>query len=190
MKKASIMFLPVLMLAACCHEPTLYPRIIVDTYPPNTGPGSVDTFVTLFGPTGDPTLDASPDLWNDDNAPYTVDAPPVSIAEDDDGNPIHPGYARVDYAGGLAAGTYYLRVRTPASTAVGGPYAIRILLVPDDDYASWWYGSYNTTDTPYETDDAPTSGGEPSEPVPIAIGERVNRYLDAGDVDWFVLVLP
>ena len=42
---------------------------------------------------------------------------------------------------------------------------------------------------PYEDDDA-SSGNVPSNPIPIAIDGKLNRYLTAGDVDWFTLTLP
>jgi hypothetical protein len=182
-------FLPFLALSACRVQPTVYPMIIIDTYNATGGPSSVPTYISLFGATGDPTLDTTPNLWNDDADPYTVDAPPLSIAENRGGNPNNPTFSRIDYTGGLPAGTYYLRVRAAVSSG-NGPYAIRVLVVPDEDYTSWLFGSANNPDTPYESDDLPQSGGVPSDPVPIAIGERLNRYLTAGDVDWFVLTLP
>lgn len=181
-------FLPFLALSACRVSPTVYPRIIIDTYNATGGPSSVPTFISLFADTGDPTLDVSPSLWNDDVDPYTVDAPPISIAENRAGNPTEPTFARIDYTAGLQAGTYYIRVRAAASWG-NGPYAIRVLVAPDEDYTSWRFAVLNNPD-PYEPDDPPQSGGVPSDPEPIAIGERLNRYLTAGDVDWFVLTLP
>ncbi len=180
-------FLLFLALSACRVQPTVYPRIIVDTYP-TTGPATVNTFISLFDSTGDPTLDTNPNLWNNNIDPYTVDSPPLSIAEDDDGNLFYSSYALIDYVGGLTAGTYYIRVRAGLSNQFG-PYSIRILTSPDDNYAAWLFTGYND-DSSYEPDDSPQSGGIPVNPVPISIGERLNRYLTAGDVDWFVLTLP
>lgn len=188
-RKGWLLFLSSLALSACCQAPTIYPRIIIDTYNATSGPGSVNTFVSLFGSAGDPTLDTNPTLWNNDTDPYTVDAPPLSIAENRGGNPNDSTFARIDYQDGLEAGTYYLRVRAAVSTA-SGPYAIRVLLAPDEDYASWLFLSYAVNPDGYEPDDAPKSGGVPSNPVPIGVGEKVNRCLAAGDVDWFVLTLP
>ena len=171
-----------------------YPRVIIDTYKWSSGAfGTTNTFLSLFDRNGDPTADTSPTLWNDDAAPYTVDAPPLSIAEDDDGNPTFAQFARIDYSAGLAPGTYYIRVRGYVSTEVG-PYAIRVLtdINPLDQYpVEWFFAGPNYTDAPYETDDNPKSGGVPTNPVAISIGQAHNRYLQAaGDVDWFVLTLP
>lgn len=176
----------------------LYDRIIIDTYKWSDGAfGTTNTFASLFDSSGDPTLDSGLTLWNDNASPYTVDSPPTSIAEDDDGNLTYAQFARIDYTTGLAPGTYYIRVRGYVSTEVG-PYAIRVLTGdPVDPYPAGLYpaGSFfvsaNTTDEPYESDDDPASGGTPSSPVAIGIGEAHNRYLQAaGDVDWFVLTLP
>ena len=172
----------------------MYPRLVIDTYRwSRSGFGTANTFLSLFDRNGDPTADTSPTLWNDDAAPYTVDAPPLSIAEDDDGNPTFAQFARIDYSAGLAPGTYYIRVRGYVSTEVG-PYAIRVLtdINPLDQYpVEWFFAGPNYTDAPYETDDNPKSVGVPTNPVAISIGQAHNRYLQAaGDVDWFVLVLP
>jgi hypothetical protein len=91
-------------------------------------------------------------------------------------------------ATGIAPGTYYVRVRGQKSTT-SGVYAIRVLLAPDENYASWYFTGVNDPD-PYENDDSPPSGGVPSNPIPIAIGGKDNRALTARDVDWFVLALP
>jgi len=173
--------------------PVRYPRLIIDTYPATTGPSSVRTFLSLFDSAGDPTLDTNPTLWNNDMPPWSVDHA-VAIAEADSGNTLDARYARIDYdrpSQGLAPGVYYVRARAPLST-LAGPYAIRVLLAPDEDYEGWQFGSYNTADTPYEVDNNPTSGGVPNRPVVIAAGAStgLNRYLSAGDVDWFVLTLP
>lgn len=173
--------------------PVRYPRLIIDTYPPYDGPGSVKTFLSLFDSAGDPTHDVNPTLWNDDTDPWSVDGA-VAIAEASTGNYLDGRYARIDYdrpLEGLAPGTYYVRARARLST-LSGPYAIRVLLAPDEDYTGWQFGSYNTTDTPYEVDNNPASGGVPNRPVSITADAStgLNRYLTAGDVDWFVLVLP
>ncbi len=173
--------------------PVRYPRLIIDTYPATTGPSSVYTFLSLFDSAGDPTLDTNPTLWNNDTPPWSVDHA-VAIAEADSGNTLDARYARIDYdrpSQGLAPGVYYVRARARLST-LSGPYAIRVLLAPDEDYAGWQFGSYNIEDTTYEVDNNPTSGGVPTRPVVLGFGRegRLNRYLTAGDVDWFVLTLP
>ena len=140
---------------------------------------------------GDPTLDANPDLWNNNQPPYSVDGS-VALAESDD---LAPGlsFARIDYnlpEEGLAPGVYYLRARGKTS-AQTGPYAIRALLAPDENYAAWKFATYNNPDS-YESDDNPKSGGVPNKPIPLGLGlgGQLNRYLTAADVDWFVLTLP
>ena len=81
------------------------------------------------------------------------------------------------------------------STDEGG-YAIRVvtsLAAPPNEYPAaenWYFTTLNTADTPYEIDDVPQSGGAPTNPVSISIGGKLNRYLTAGDVDWFKIVLP
>ena len=65
-------------------------------------------------------------MWNGDVSPFTVDAPPVALAEDDNGNSTFFGCARIDYTEGLAPGTYYVRVRGQKSTSAG-VYAVRLL---------------------------------------------------------------
>jgi hypothetical protein len=166
----------------------LYGRLIIDTYRPKTDVIVTDTFLSLFDAAGDPTTETGTGLWYNDNPPFTVDAPPVSIAEADVGNPFWNS-ARIDYEVGLAPGTYYIRVRGQRSTTTG-VYAVRVLLVPDDiDYGPWYFSDI-TDDAEYEVDDNPPTGGIPTNPVVIAIGGKLNRALTAGDVDWLKLVLP
>ena len=167
----------------------LYDRVIIDTYKPGALINAANTFASLFGPAGDPTTETGTELWNGNNPPYTVDAPPTSIAEADGGGD-HNGCARIDYTGGLAPGTYYVRVRGQKSTT-DGFYAVRILLAPDDDYegGDWFFPDISDPDT-YETDDNPPSGGVPTDAVPIAVGGKLNRALTDGDVDWLVFTLP
>lgn len=145
----------------------LYERLIIDTYKPTGGGqiGTTDTFATLF----DSTFS-----WVD---------------EDQDGNPIYTSAARIDYTDpvGYAPGTVlYVKVegKLPLTS---GPYAVRLLIDTPGSYdSSWFYAADNASDTPYENDDPATGGA----PVLLTVGEKHNRYLDAGDVDWFQLVLP
>jgi hypothetical protein len=165
----------------------LYDRIIIDTYRPKNGVIVANTFASLFGPAGDPTAETGTALWNDDVAPFTRDAPPISIAEADEGNPSF-GSARIDYTGGLAPGTYYVRVRGQKSTTEG-VYAVRVLLAPDEDYTAWYFVAISA-DADNEIDDNPPSGGVPASPVATSIGGKLNRALTPGDVDWLVFTLP
>jgi hypothetical protein len=152
-----------LLAAASCSQPGPFGRIIIDTYPPTTGPGEVDTKLSLF--------DASGNL----------------VAADSDSNPTKTGFARIDRSGVLLPGTWYIRVEGETGMEPG-PYAIRVLLAPDEFYGPWLFGSYNHPDS-YEPDDA-SSGNVPSNPVPITVGGKLNRYLTPGDLDWFTLTLP
>ena len=112
----------------------------------------------------------------------------TSIAEADGGGD-HNGCARIDYTGGLAPGTYYVRVRGQKSTT-DGFYAVRLLLTqPEIDYSAWYFG-VTGDDASYEPDDDPPSGGVPTDPVPITVGGKLNRALTDGDVDWLVFTLP
>jgi hypothetical protein len=104
----------------------------------------------------------------------------------------------VDYSGGLAPGTYYVRVRGLTSTQQGA-YAIRILDTAADSPTgstwSWYFAATNPTDAnpaggSYETDDTPVQGGVPTSPVAITLNQKLNRWLTPGDVDWFKLTLP
>jgi len=180
--------------------PILYPRIVINTYQPTTSPASaVDTFVSLFGAAGDTTIDL-PDLWNTDRLPYTTET--GAIAEDGG----RGRYGSVDYGAGLAPGTYYVRVRAALSSHQGG-YGIRVLTVAADSPTGstwpWYFSATNPTDAnpaggSYEPDDNPLQGGVPTNPVAIAINQKLNRWLTPGniaagipgDVDWFILTLP
>jgi hypothetical protein len=168
----------------------LYKRIVIDTYSPN-GSFTADTYIDLFGEGGDPDAD---DPWTKDD---TGDA----IAYADSGNPDFPTMARIDYTGGLAPGTYYIRVRG-AKEAVDDYYAIRVVslesgeALPHYDFSQPLASRPDLVDSVAPGDDDPQSGGVPLNPVPIALGETISRSLDydytseKGDIDWFVLVLP
>ena len=180
--------------------PIIYPRIVIDTYQPTTSPASaVDTFVSLFDSTGD-TTDDTPDLWNTDTPPYTTET--GAIAEDGD----RGRYGSVDYSGGLAPGTYYVRVRSAMSGHQGG-YGIRVLDTaadsPVDSSWPWYFSATNPTEAnpaggSFETDDSPLQGGAPVKSAAITLNGKLNRWLTPGaissgtqgDVDWFKLTLP
>jgi hypothetical protein len=175
------------------NTPITYERIVIDTYSPN-GSYTADTYIDLFDENGDPDAD---DPWSSDD---TGEA----LASADSGNPDWPMMARIDYTGDLKPGDiYYIRVRGATET-VDDPYAIRVLslnvgdslpgyvfltpVVPPDDPDSG------------ENDDDPVStGGVPTNPVPIQLGNAnsLSRSIDNpsglpgdGDIDWFKLVLP
>jgi len=179
--------------------PIIYPHIVIDTYNPVYGGAAVMPWVSLFGSSGDTTTE-SPDLWNTDQPPYTTET--SAIAEDG----ALGLYGRVDYAGGLAPGTYYVRVRGLTSTQ-NGAYGIRVLDTSADNPTGpswpWYFAATNPTDANpvggfYEPDDNPLQGGVPTNPVPITLNGKLNRWLTPGnvgsgtpgDVDWFVLTLP
>jgi hypothetical protein len=168
------------------NTPTVYERIVIDTYSPDMS-ATCDTYIDLFDVNGDPDAD---DPWTGDD---TVDA----IAFDDSSNTDWPGtYSRIDYAGGLVSGTYYIRVRG-AEVTVDDFYVIRVLsLKMGDPLPGYDYpGSFSASPDNEESDDSPQSGGVPTNPVIIELGNtnRVNRSIDfdgSGDVDWFELLLP
>jgi hypothetical protein len=183
--------------------PIIYGLIVIDTYYPKAGAqvSAVDTWVSLFGSGADPTVN-SPNIWNNDTPPYTTET--SAVAE----NGSVGNYGRVTYSGGLAPGTYYIRVRGVQSV-MNGAYAVRVLATPADSPTGgswpWYFTGTNPTDAnpaggSYEPDDSPLQGGVPPNAVPITLGGKLNRWLTAGnitaatpvpgDVDWFKLTLP
>jgi hypothetical protein len=181
--------------------PIIYGLIVIDTYYPVSGAqvSAVDTWISLFGSSGDTTTE-SPNLWNSDVSPYTTET--SAIAE----NGSVGNYGRITNSGGLAPGTYYIRVRGVQSV-MGGAYAIRVLSSAADSPTGpswpWYFAVTNPTEAnplggSYEPDDSPLQSGVPTNPVTIALGGKMNRWLTAGnivggtpgDVDWFKLTLP
>jgi hypothetical protein len=170
------LILACLLPTACA--PTVYNRLIIDTYKPTGGGslGTTDTFLSLFDASGEAGL---------------------PLAEDDNGNPTYVSAARIDYTPpvGITSGTV-LYVRVKATTSDGDdPYAIRLVTsVPDPDSynLSWFFAAAADADDDlaYEPDDA-TTGGVPDAPVSLTVDQKYNRFLSGtGDVDWFQLVLP
>jgi hypothetical protein len=183
--------------------PIIYGLVVIDTYYPKAGAqvSAVDTWLSLFGASADTTVNA-PNIWNNDTPPYTTET--SAIAE----NGSLGNYGRITYSGGLAPGTYYIRVRGVQSV-MNGAYAIRVLSTAADSPSGsswpWYFTATNPTDAnpaggSYEVDDNPLQGGVPTNPVTISLGGKLNRWLTAGkitaatpvpgDVDWFKLVLP
>jgi hypothetical protein len=153
--------------------PVLYERLVIDTYKPTGGGqgGTTDTFASLFDAAGEAG---------------------AALAEDDNGNLSYFTAARINLIDpdGFAPGAVlYVKVRGALPATTGG-YAIRLVLNAPEPYDdSWFFAADNAADAPYEPD-GDTTAGVPDTPVTLTIGERHNRYLDAGDTDWFLLVLP
>ena len=96
--------LTLLAIAGCQQDPGPPPELtVIDTFPA-TGSSQNDTFLTL------------------------IDTAGTILAQDDNGFPnqaTYVGYSRIEVIGGLAAGTYYIKVHKP--TEVGNPnYGIRV----------------------------------------------------------------
>jgi hypothetical protein len=176
----------------------IYDRIYVATYVPNNTVGTQPvTFISLFGPNGDTTIDGDAE-WGNGTSTFTADGS-VAIAEADGGT----NYALLDYTAGLAPGTYYVRVRG-RTTGDAGYYGVSFvslnLLVSPPTFAATSNAPFptgNLSDSPYEPDDTLNSAGLPTNPVLVTLGPPpsemdFNRYLNnAGkDMDWFKLVLP
>jgi hypothetical protein len=173
-----LLFLCLWVVFSCARppeEPVLYKRLVIDTYKPTDGAqgGTVDTVASLFDAGGE----AGP-----------------AIAEDDNGNLSYFYAARIDYTDpvGFTSGTVlYVRVQGKLPST-SGAYAIRLVLDSPDPYDSSWFDfdpDENLTDTPYESDDA-APAGIPTNPAILTVGAKLNRFLGAGDIDWFRLVLP
>jgi hypothetical protein len=151
-----------------------YERLIIDTYYPTEPPVgfNTDTYLWLYSDAGT----SGPPLDEDDNA----NVPPYFQ------------YARIDYtdASGIDPGTVlYVRLRggTPSDS---GEYAIRFMIDAVDPYdASWFFPAISATIDDYE-DDGGESFGIPINPATLSVGDKLNRYLVAGETDWFQLVLP
>ena len=190
---ALLLIIPLVLVLAACPSPTggdttptVYERLVIDTYSPN-GSNTANTFIDLFGEAGD----------TDTQEPWDqTGGSPAAIASADDGNPDYPFMARIDHTGGLPSGTYYIRVR--GNTAlVDDFYAIRVLAPAlGADLPDYQFPGLDSKPDFYEPDDEPRSGGVPSDPVSILLGNdnALSRSLDydlvQGDIDWFILELP
>jgi len=196
-RSAALVLLAVLALASCSPEPNppapiVCERLVVATFSPD-GSFTADTYIDLFDSSGDPDAD---DPWAGDD---TAEA----IAWDDDSG-YTPSMSKIDYTGGLTAGTYYIRVRgKTAAYGIDEWYGFRVRSLnvgdplpayPDFGTPATWLPLSAKPDAD-EVDDNPTSGGVPANPVAIDLGEvnAVSRslYVDGTDpdIDWFVIVL-
>lgn len=172
-------------VTASAAVPVTYPRVVIETYDPTDGGVVTVPFISLFNASGDTTADTSPNEWNDDQPPFTVDTG-VAIAE----SGTSGTWESIDYQGGLAPGVYYVRIRGAQSYATG-PYAVRFLSLNVGDALPTYsyFGVTNSADSPYESDDAVVSG-VPTNPVGVSPGSVLNRFLTNSDMDWFRLTLP
>jgi hypothetical protein len=176
----------------------IYDRIYIGTYVPNLTVGTQPvTFISLFGPNGDTTIDGNNE-WGDGSTTFTADGS-VALMEADGVST----YATLDYTAGLAPGTYYVRIRGRTVADVGA-YAVRFLSLNSGDTpptinttATTPFASVNTNDTPYEVDDTLNSAGLPTNPVVVTLGAPpsetdFNRFLNVAgkDMDWFKIILP
>jgi len=123
------------------------------------------------------------------------DASGNRIAEDDNGNPDqanHKGCSRISIVGGLAAGTYYIKVEN--RTGDGNPnYGIRVLDYDPGAVIPTTPTTTNENDGGIDDaiDGTGVDDGIPTNPVPINIGDEISRAIaPAGDVDWFELTVP
>jgi hypothetical protein len=159
-----------IVLSSCPTEPRLYPRIVIDTFPPTEVYPVTDTTLQLFDGGGN------------------------LVAQDDD-NPAVPfdfqSSARIDYTGGLVPGTYYIRVYSAATNP--GPYVIRVLeLAVGESLLAYVFPGSAVSEGNPDGDDGAT-GNIPDNPTDIGLGNdnQLNKDLDPGtDVDWLRLVLP
>lgn len=168
--------LAALVFSSCPLEsdgPETYERIVIDTY-------------GLFG--GYPQTDV--DLYDETG----------TLLGSDTAAAFEPGRIDTDELGiNLSSGTYYIKVYDNDQTEIN-PYAVRALSLAVGETLPGAVappGGINSTDTPYEPDDAAT-GNIPTDPVEITLGNNLylNRYLgdstvpDPIDDDWLKLVLP
>jgi hypothetical protein len=124
------------------------------------------------------------------------------IAEDDNGNPDqanHKGCSRINIAGGLESGTYYIRVHkvyNPIDGDGNPNYGIRVVDYDPGDSIPTTSTTTDETEPPGPEDDAidgtGVDDGLPTNPVSISIGDELSRAIspEDTDVDWFVLVIP
>jgi len=172
-----------------------YPEIVIDTFHP-TGFGFVFKFlvIDLFDSSG---VQISQDPWSSPgiNA-LAVDGNSIS-GFGSNPSPHQTGFAYIDYKPAVlpVSGTVlYVRIRLYSNlTSTPGPYAVRILTAASDPLIDTYpyYGSTNPADSPYESDDNPTFGGVPTNPVLLALGGSLNRSIGSlGDVDWLKITLP
>jgi hypothetical protein len=152
------------LLAACGGEnsPTLYDRIVIESFRPQEFGATIDTYLELRDQDG------------------------TEIASDENGL----NFALIDYQGGLSAGLYYIRVSS--STDSIGEYAVRVItedetMVPYPPFFSVPSDDYEADDP--SSDSFPLDGDPVV--ITLGSDNRVGRRLDAaGDVDWLKLSLP
>lgn len=170
------LLLLLLSLVGCNLNQDSEAVIVIETFDPQTYSEN-DTYLTLY--------DSGDNLIN----------------EDDDGNPDqanHKGCSRIIVTGGLANGTYYIKVHNPNPTGSSNPfYAIRVLDSINDSYPT-----VTLPTPPYEDETSVYIDHDAAQnrttPVSIDLGDILIRTIypvdttppDVDDVDWFELLIP
>ena len=179
---------------AAAAIPVIYPEIVIDTY---------DAF--------DPNLtqavySTDMELWKAGDASPLASDSALSIPR-----PRPPGWpykfgAYIDYTGGMAPGTYYVRVGA-SSPGDQVEYGIRVIMAPNNSYAGWTFSTSVT-----DPGDTPLTAPVPFDPAQLssyqtmqlgggAYPDRLHRATsgttdpDTGDVisytvNWIKLILP
>ena len=133
-----------------------------------------DVVIETFPPTASETTFTDLVLYNASGVEQTVTK-----------NLIDGVWAQIT-KNGLSPGTYYFKV-IGASPVQSGPYGISARL--SGSYSNFGSALTGNGEDPYETDDSSTVN-VPSNPALIFIYTPLNRYLAAGETDWFKFVLP
>lgn len=170
-----IIALAALLFLSCpvdSNGPEIYERIVIDTY--GVLGVTPETDVDLYGETGT--------LLGSNEASSSV---PGQIDTYNEGIP-------------MSSGTYYIKVYDNGRTDIN-PYAIRVLSlsVGESLPPSFDPGSFNSSDSPYESDDdAPGNIPTNAAKIPLGNTNYLNRYLGSSspvnyvDDDWLKLELP
>ena len=169
-----VLVMGLLLALAGCQQTPPPSLIVIDTFP---APQLNDTYLTLYD---------------------VVGGKAHVLAQDDNGFPNQAaatGSSRIAVNGGLSSGTYYIKVSQVSVPPVGSNYGICVL---DYDPGASYPVAGPANEDEYEpppsrwwVDDAVDSGGIPTKPWTISLGEVVARsiYPQGIDVDWFKLTL-
>lgn len=175
---AAVLLVVIIFLSSCPQPttsgPTTYERIVIETYPWDTGKSPTNTTLRLFDSTGTELA------FNEDIGAGNV-------------------ASRIDYTTGLESGTYYIKITSDAGNS--GTYVIRALyLTLTDALPDYEYPKVEVAE-PWPDGDDLSTGNIPEAPKIISLGslKYLNRNLTTntvfppplpGDVDWCKLVLP
>ncbi len=118
------------------------------------------------------------------------------IADDDNGNPDqtnNKGCSRIEIAGGLPSGTYYIKVHKP--TAAGNPnYGIRVVdYDPGTTFPSIVPADEDETSVSIDSvDESVSTRWIPINPQPIVLDQEISRSIFPWDTDkdCFVFTIP